>query len=424
MRVLHVYSGNMFGGVENFLVTLARCRDFVPELEHHFALCFEGRLSRELEACDAPVHRLGAVRARYPLSVWRGRGRLAACLRKTSFDVVIMHCEWPMAIFGPVARRSGVPVVFWNHSFVENRHWYQRWAKQSVPDLAISTSRTTEATVAQLYPGVRSTWIHCPMILAPFLTTETSARRQLRLDLKTPEDATVIVQASRLEPLKGHRRLLDALGQLAHLPGWVCWIAGGAQRPDQRSYLEELRQTTKTLKIADRVHFLGERADIATLLNAADLYCQPNEQPDGFGLCFVEALAARLPVVTTSIGGALEVVNEDCGILTPPGESVQLASALRTLIEHRDLRCRLGANGPARARQLCDAGQQFRKIADVLDSLVPTCSVDSWPPHWWPTQRPSHRNQRVRLGTTDHTDFTDDTDQTKVKNTSLLPLHP
>ena len=401
MRILHVYSGNMFGGVENFLVTLARCRDFVPDLEHHFALCFEGRLSRELEACAAPVHRLGPVRARYPLSVWRGRRRLDACLRGTDFDIVILHCEWPMAIFGPVARRSGIPVVFWNHSFIENRHWYQRWAKQTVPDLAISTSRTTEATVAQLYPGVRSTWIHCPMILDPFLTSETTARQKLRLDLKTPEDATVIVQASRLEPLKGHRQLLDALGQLAQLPGWVCWIAGGAQRPDQRCYLEELRHMAKTLKIADRVHFLGERADIATLLNAADVYCQPNEQPDGFGLCFVEALAARLPVVTTSIGGALEVVDEDCGMLTPPGESAQLASALRTLIEDHDLRCRLGANGPARARQLCDAGQQFRKIAEVLDSLVPqqlSMNSDSaWPPHWWPTQRRSSPNRTKRV---------------------------
>ncbi len=43
MRVLHVSAGNLYGGLETVLVTLARCRALSPELECEFALCFAGR---------------------------------------------------------------------------------------------------------------------------------------------------------------------------------------------------------------------------------------------------------------------------------------------------------------------------------------------------------------------------------------------
>lgn len=48
LRVLHVNAGNVFGGLETILVTLARLRDCCPSMESHFAMCYEGRLSREL----------------------------------------------------------------------------------------------------------------------------------------------------------------------------------------------------------------------------------------------------------------------------------------------------------------------------------------------------------------------------------------
>src|SRR3989442_260169 len=70
MRVLHIYSGNLYGGVETLLLTLARYYHLCPAMEPHFALCFEGRLSEELAAVGARIHLLGNVRVRWPLSVW------------------------------------------------------------------------------------------------------------------------------------------------------------------------------------------------------------------------------------------------------------------------------------------------------------------------------------------------------------------
>ena len=73
MRVLHVSTGNLYGGIDTLLLTLARHRNLCPGLEQHFALCFEGRLSEELATVGARVHLLGNMRVRKPLSVWRSK---------------------------------------------------------------------------------------------------------------------------------------------------------------------------------------------------------------------------------------------------------------------------------------------------------------------------------------------------------------
>src|SRR2546427_11688931 len=87
MRVLHVSSGNLYGGIETLLLTLARHRNLCPGLEQHFALCFEGRLSEELAAVGARVHLLGNVRVRKPLSVWRSRDRKSTRLNSSHSQI-------------------------------------------------------------------------------------------------------------------------------------------------------------------------------------------------------------------------------------------------------------------------------------------------------------------------------------------------
>src|SRR5262245_26620326 len=62
LRVLHICSGKLYGGVETVLVTLARLRHCCPSMEPHFAVSFEGRLSQELADAGAAVHFLGQTR--------------------------------------------------------------------------------------------------------------------------------------------------------------------------------------------------------------------------------------------------------------------------------------------------------------------------------------------------------------------------
>jgi hypothetical protein len=80
VRVLHVYSGNLYGGIETLLVTMARSRTVCPAIEPEIALCFEGRLSAELAATGIPLHRLPEARGSRPQTIWRARRALAAVL--------------------------------------------------------------------------------------------------------------------------------------------------------------------------------------------------------------------------------------------------------------------------------------------------------------------------------------------------------
>lgn len=376
MRVLHIHSGNMYGGVETLLATLARHRDLAPVMEPHFALCFDGRLSAELTTAGVPVHLLGNVRISRPLTVARTRKALGNLLRRIPFDLAICHSAWSQALFGPMVRAAHLPLVFWLHGEANGRHWLERWAGKTQPDMALCNSRFTAQTLPKIYPGVRTEVIYCPV--TPPLRDESSAdRAATRAELQTPENATVIIQVSRMESWKGHALHLEALSMLKDLPGWVCWQVGGAQRPGELEYVADLKNTAIRLGIGDRVYFLGQRSDVPRLLAAADIHCQPNSGPEPFGIAFIEALHSRLPVLTTAIGGACEIVDETCGLLVPPGDAVALAASLRRLIENENLRHSLGANGPHRARGLCDPATQIERLGRLLASVVHRSTISS-----------------------------------------------
>lgn len=364
LRVLHCAAGNLFGGVETLLRTLAETRALCPGIEPEFALCFGGRLEAELRAAGGRVNRLGEVRFSRPWTVWRARRRLARLLADRRSDVVVGHGCWAHLLCAPTARRAGRGVVFWMHDRISGAHWVERRAARVRPDLVLANSHGTAATLPALFPGM------CPEILrypvrAP-AAIRPGDRAAVRAELGAGPDDVVIVMASRLEPWKGHALLIAALGHLRDMPGWVAWIAGGPQRPHEQTYLETLQTDARTARVGDRVRFLGDRRDVPRLLAAADIHCQPNLGPEPFGIAFIEALYAGLPVVSTGMGGAAEIVTEACGVLVSPGAPDALAGALTALIADPGTRARLGAAGPARAAALCDPAQVLARFDCLL----------------------------------------------------------
>jgi glycosyltransferase involved in cell wall biosynthesis len=283
--------------------------------------------------------------------------------------VVVCHECWPHALFAPRTRRAGLPLVFAAHGTHDGRHWSERLARMTPPDLVLTASDTVRATMTALYPGVRAEMVRLPVAPAQ-VNDRPGARRRLRGELGTPADAVVILMACRMEAWKGHAALLGALGRLADVPHWECWIAGGAQRPEERRYLAGLLEMAEAPGLAGRVRFLGQRADVPELMAAADVSCQPNTHPEPFGIAFVEALYAGLPVASTSVGGAAEVVDGTCGVLVPPGDVAALAAALRRLLADADLRERLGHGGPARARALCEPAARLGELGAALAGLA------------------------------------------------------
>jgi len=364
MNVLHVHSGNLYGGVETVLVTLAAARDAAPEMQMSVALSFNGQVGQELRDFGVDTPLLGEVRLRRPDSVWRARRALSSLLGRRKFDLAVCHQAWPHAVFGPVVKRAGLPLVTWVH-MSQTGHWLERLAWRTQPDCIISNSRFTASTlpatrarVETIYPPVNG-----KRFREPFSPGAAEKGSRNRSDV-------VIIQVSRMEAWKGQGVLLEALALLRERAGWTLWQVGGAQRASEARYFESLRESAQRLGIADRVRFLGQRSDVPSLLGAADIFCQPNLAPEPFGISFIEAMSAGLPVVTSAAGAALEIVDASCGVLTPPGDARALASALDRLIADSAERKRLGSAGARRATELCNPEVQTRKFAALMKELA------------------------------------------------------
>ena len=365
MRVVHVASGRLFGGIEQMLVTIAREQTLTPAMVATFAVAAPGRLQETLAASAADVRPLGDVRLSRPASIVRARRLFRDVLRSSSADAAICHAPWSYAIFAPVARRAGVKTVWWQHDRADGRSLVERWAARTPADLVIANSVWTSGTAAAIQPVAPIAVIHPPVTVPAPDGSRVTHRRALRAG----EDDVVILSASRLEPWKGHRNLIRALAQIRSSRQWRVWIAGAAQRPHEHDYLAELRTMVASLGVDARVQFLGERRDVPALMQAADVYCQPNDGPEPFGVVFAEALLSGLPVVTADMGGAPEIVSAECGTLVPAGDAQALTAALEALIDDAALRARLGAAGPRHAAARCAPAAVLPKLEKALAEL-------------------------------------------------------
>lgn len=360
MRILHVTAGNLFGGIERMLVGMVSAAQ--PDCAHEVAVSFDARLARELRARAAALHVLGPVRFRRPDSVWRARRALRALLAIHPYDALIAHAPWSCALAAPVARRARVPLLMWVHDAPHGSQWPERRVARVPPDRFICNSLHTSSLAARWMPGVPRQVIYPPVAAAP--TVAEPERQAIRAELGAADSTAVVLIAARFEAWKGHRVLIEAARQLR---GDVAiWIAGGAQRPAELRYLEDLKGLAADPSAAARVHFLGERTDVPHLMAASDIYCQPNTAPEPFGIAFVEALAAGRPVVTTAMGGALEIVDDRCGLRVTSATPALVAGALQRLIADRPLRLSLGSHGPAQARRVSDPAARLQQLRELV----------------------------------------------------------
>ena len=365
MNVLHLSSGRLFGGVERVLITLAAFRGLTARMNSSFAVAAPGRFHQEILNTGALVNLLGDVRLRRPRSIVAARARLRALLREQGCDLVICHSPWSYALFARVARRAGVRVALWLHDRATGRPLLERVCRNVPADLVICNSRWTASSAHRIQPRSSVHVVYNPVYLPPIPDPDrTSLREAFGADAKD----VVILIACRMEPWKGHRRLLEALNRLKRETSWTLWIAGDAQRPRERRYRVRLERLAASLAIAQRVKFLGEQLDMGSLLASADILCQPNRSPEPFGIVFVEAMLSGLPVVTSASGGALEIVSPEAGRLVADDHELQVA--LHELIADAALRRRLGHAGHEHAETLCAPPRIVRQLERIVRSVT------------------------------------------------------
>lgn len=173
------------------------------------------------------------------------------------------------------------------------------------------------------------------------------------IDLETFDEAVgvvgpearplTLIAVGRLVAAKCFNRLLEALPLVLHRqPAMKVWLVGDGP---ERGRLEGL---ARALSLPDHsVSFLGRRDDVARLLGQSDLFCLTS-QHEGFPNVVLEAMAARLPVVTTPAGDAPRVVQEGVtGYVVPHDAKDLLAGRILELAQSEALRKRMGMNGRA-----------------------------------------------------------------------------
>lgn len=152
-----------------------------------------------------------------------------------------------------------------------------------------------------------------------------------------------ILCVARQYPRKHIADLIRAFAQVRqHLPAAELVIIGDG--PEHNN----LRALAAELNLGSTCRLLGAVADdneVKAWYYRADLFCLPSVQ-EGFGIVFLEAMAAGLPVVATTAAAIPEVVpHGEAGLLAPPGDVPALAAALTTLLADPALRQRYGAFG-------------------------------------------------------------------------------
>jgi len=172
-----------------------------------------------------------------------------------------------------------------------------------------------------------------------------------------------ILCVGRLDPVKGHLVLVEALASVL-ATGRACRAVMVGAGPGEA----DVRARIRRLGIEGDVTLTGAvgQDDLPDLYRSADIFCLPSFA-EGIPVVLMEAMAMQLPVVSTTIAGIPELIeNGTSGLLVPPGRSDLLADVLARLIDDPELRHRLGRAGRSVVERSFDARRCGKQAAELL----------------------------------------------------------
>jgi glycosyltransferase involved in cell wall biosynthesis len=157
--------------------------------------------------------------------------------------------------------------------------------------------------------------------------------------------APVVLWVGRLDPVKGLAVLIESFREVACKTDAQLLLAG--EGPERGPLVRKIEDAG----LSDRVHFLGARHDIPSLLKSADVFAFPSRS-EGLPNALLEAMAASCPIVTTDVPGCRDLIeHERSGLLVRFGDARTLSSALVRLIRDREYAQKLGAQAHARVTE-------------------------------------------------------------------------
>lgn len=375
LTVLHLVHRYTVGGAEAVVNYL--CRYSPPHINNIVCSFYEPDQAGASKYGDAGKliclykrhgNDLGAVR------------RLAGVIRDNDVDLV--HAQgWATYIEGLLAAkifsRKNCRFVFAFHgktiADVKNGIPWRRRTAQRIAgrftDAIIAPSRqmaedyTRTMGVAQ--DSVRI--IYNGIDLSCYGQHHADARKQLGI----AADEFVVGFVGRLDPVKNldilcrafHKSLQQAQSAGSSRPFRLIIVGDGAE-------LGNMKQLARDLHLEENILFLGMRNDVSLCLSAMDVYVQPSFY-EGHSNTILEAMAAGLPVVSTSVGGTPEIIEHDqTGLLFQPDDLEGISGAIFTLWQDEKKRQVIAAAGKQTVKQRFSAQTMTKAYADLFGKLI------------------------------------------------------
>ena len=339
------------GGTETQLVQVALRLHAMSVPVTVACLCPEGPLLEVLQKAGIPVVEFPKGKTLLSLHGLCQVLRLTLFLRRGGFRVLHSYDLLGNLLGVPAAWLARMPVIISSRRYLADVQWYRPWRNKvicliyrlsthvlvnaaAVRDLLVQRDGVPEEKIRILYNGVD---------VARFAGARPD--RQLLLPAAGSRSKLIAVVANMYVLRKGHTCLIAAAARICReVPDTIFVLIGdGPQRPTLERQVREAGLERNFL-------FVGRRKDVPELLACCHLSVLPSET-EALPNSVLEAMAAGLPVVATSVGGIPEIIEDGLtGLLVPPGNPQALAEAVICLLQDSCLATRLANAGQERVR--------------------------------------------------------------------------
>jgi L-malate glycosyltransferase len=282
----------------------------------------------------------------YNLNAAKQLMRLRRLLKKERIEILHAH-DFYSGILGAAAARltSTRVIAAQRHIHLSDRYIHeigQQIAHKLAHKILVNSAAIRDHIVAKSGADPKKIVVVHNGLNVPTNVEELRREQRafLRSELNLDKDALIIGCAARLQPVKGHNRLIEAAREvIAQQPEiHFALIGDGPLRSKLEAQAEELG-------IAGQVHFMGERKDSTQLVAGFDLAALASLH-EGLPNTVMEAMGVGVPVVATAVPGTTELVKDyETGVLAPPENAAGLAERLLFALSHLEEMKLIGGQG-------------------------------------------------------------------------------
>ncbi len=302
--------------------------------------------------------------------------KLMRIFRRLRPDIVHTHTAKAGTLGRVAARLSGVPVIL--HTF--HGHVLEGYFSPAASGIFLRIERglaRLSTRVITVSPRLRETLLALGVgaperveVVPLGLELERFRRARpdpagIRASLGLPPETPLLGIVGRLVPVKDHPTLFEALHRLPPEAGTPHLLVTGDG--EERGRLERMAER---LRLGSRIHFLGWRHDLETILGGLDVVISASRS-EGTPVALIEAMAAGTPVLATDVGGVADLVaHGETGWLVPSGDPDAMARAICELLADPGLRGRLAAAGRDVALRRHAVGALIQRMEELYTRLL------------------------------------------------------